>query len=121
MSKYYRLRDYLLNIQKSRVTLTFKEIEDILESKLPKSARNYREWWGNDTHHTQARNGWLAAGWQIISVDFLKETVEFIRIEEVGCKSKGTETILKEKNQLRDFLERIRRTCKRCYVQILWS
>ncbi len=94
MSKYSKLRDYLLNIPENRITITFTEIENILESKLPDSARTCREWWGNDTHHTQARNGWLAAGWRVISVDFGKETVEFSRI----------------------LLERIRRNSQSCHV-----
>jgi hypothetical protein len=89
MSKYSKLKDYLLNVSENRVVLTFGKIENILGSKLPESARTYREWWGNDTHHTQAKNGWLAAGWQVISVDFGREMVEFSRIGELGHRLDG--------------------------------
>lgn len=84
MSKYLKLKSYLERLAGNRVVLTFEEIESILESKLPDSARIYREWWGNDAHHTQARNGWLAAGWKVISVDFSSETVEFSKIGSPG-------------------------------------
>ena len=38
MSKHNSLRDYLLAIRLSQIVLTFKEIEKILDFKLPVSA-----------------------------------------------------------------------------------
>lgn len=100
MSKYSKLRNYLLNITENRIILTFAEIENILGSKPPDSARTYREWWGNDIHHKQAKNGWLAAGWELNSVDFEQEKVEFIKAGEsfrnFYCEGRKTEASRKD-------------------------
>ena len=113
---------YLRNISGNRVILTFREIESILKSKLPESARTYREWWGNDSYHTQAKNGWLSAGWQVISVDFGRETVEFLKIGELSHRidDRDDKAILrKESSEIswKDF-EEIARVC---HVKILWG
>lgn len=79
MSKYSPLRDFLSQCEDDLIELSFKEIEDILGSSLPDSAREHRGWWGNDRSHTQARNGWLAAGWEVSHVDLQKEIVVFRR------------------------------------------
>ncbi len=79
MSKYSKLKNYLLNISENRVALTFEEIENITGSKLPELVRIYRKLWRIGTHHAQTRNGWLAAGWQVISVDFDRDAVIFSR------------------------------------------
>ena len=77
MSKYDPLCDYLLECKTDKVRLTFSEIEKIIGRRLPPSANNYREWWANDTSHTQAANGWLAAGWQTLEVSFGFKVVQF--------------------------------------------
>ena len=48
-SKYERLETYLHNKQKSveNVSLSFKQIDQILGAPLPRSAYTYREWWSN--------------------------------------------------------------------------
>jgi len=84
VSKYVPLRDFLLSSCKPHVILTFKEIEDITGNKLPPSASSYRPWWANDKTHTQACNGWLAAGYIVEYVDIERKTVTFVRAKE--CK-----------------------------------
>ena len=86
-SKYALLRDYLLASSKDRVKLSFDEIEEIIGASLPNSARMYRSWWANDEHHTQARNGWMAAGYLVSDVDLERETVLFVRREQVTRRS----------------------------------
>jgi hypothetical protein len=65
MSKYDRLRDYLLLQKTSEFILSFNEIEEVLGSSLPASARQ-PQWWANvtvrETSHVQ-RNAWRTAGY----------------------------------------------------------
>jgi hypothetical protein len=37
------------------------------------------QWWANDITHNQARNGWIAAGWVVDTVDLAGQTVTFRR------------------------------------------
>ena len=64
-SKYDPLKAYLQDQRSKVVTLTFTQIEKILGSPLPRSARIRREWWANedprDTRHVQCR-AWKLTG-----------------------------------------------------------
>ena len=44
---------------------------------LTEPAYTSRHWWANDRDHTQARNGWLAAGWLVEAVDLERQLVTF--------------------------------------------
>lgn len=83
-SRYEALADWLQS-QPGRIDqiqLTFKQIEEIIQSELPISARSYRAWWANDTvSHTQSRF-WLDAGWKTSYINLREERVTFIRIRE---------------------------------------
>ncbi len=79
MSKYEPLRIFLERQGKPRIRLSFKEVEEIIGSKLPHSAYTHRAWWANDNYHTHARNGWLAAGYEVKHVDLDNKVVEFIK------------------------------------------
>ncbi len=79
MSKYTLLKYHLLMSGKPYVILTFKQIEEILGYSLPNSAYVHRAWWGNDLRHTQASNGWLAAGYRVKHVDLEHHTVTFVK------------------------------------------
>ncbi|MDK8643453.1 DUF7662 domain-containing protein [Niallia taxi] len=58
--KYYRLFEYLKHKQEViRLTITFSEIEGILDFDLPTPAKKYNAWWANDKTHSQAIS-WLA-------------------------------------------------------------
>lgn len=74
-SKYAPLKKYFADLPKKQqeVTLTFAEIEAILNDKLPDSPRKYKGWWANDIRgrHVQAV-AWLDAGWKMESVDLTK-------------------------------------------------
>ena len=48
VSKYDPLYQHLSKQKAPTVTMTFTEIEAILGSKLPPSARKYAQWWEND-------------------------------------------------------------------------
>ena len=46
---------------------------------LSEPAYPSRQWWANDLDHNQARNGWLAAGWVVETVDLAGQVVTFRR------------------------------------------
>jgi hypothetical protein len=62
----------------SPATLTFGEIEAILGTALPLSARRHRAWWANSKDRTLARQ-WLAAGWRADSLDLAGGWVRLTR------------------------------------------
>ena len=78
VGKYARLRRYLEGLKESTCELHFEEVEEIRGSELPRSARRRRTgwlWWTNDRSRTQAKNGWLAAGWFVSNVDYVRSVV----------------------------------------------
>jgi hypothetical protein len=83
MSRYKKLAEYLKSLAAERVKLRFDEVEKVLGFTLPSSALR-RQWWGNDSTHTQARNGWLGAGWLVESVDIEARCVTFSRQQKVA-------------------------------------
>jgi Domain of unknown function (DUF4268) len=83
-SKYARLAVHLRNLPEAQdsITLTFSEIEGILELPLPSSAREYREWWANDSiGHTQSKQR-LDADWRQSALSMTDERVTFSRMME---------------------------------------
>ncbi len=82
MSKYAPLYNYLKGIpaETRQITLTFNEIEHILNDKLPATARKSPEWWANEEYgtNTQAEN-WIGACWRVESVDLNSSCVKFYR------------------------------------------
>jgi hypothetical protein len=80
--KYAPLESYFRGVspEQSDMTLSFKQIESILHDKLPRSAHEYRPWWGNeaDGMHTHA-HAWMHAGWKVDAVDQRSCIVRFRR------------------------------------------
>jgi len=64
MGKYQPLADYLRRQAAGSVSLTFGQIEEVVGSELPPSARAWSAWWANDATHVQAR-AWLGVGWRV--------------------------------------------------------
>jgi hypothetical protein len=63
------------------LTLSFDQIELIIRSDLPRSARTYRQWWANLKHHEhspQAR-AWIEPGFKVNQVDLATRVVQFSR------------------------------------------
>ena len=78
MNKYDPLSIYLNHLTETYIELSFEQIESILKTNLPVSARTIRQWWSNDqTSHVQSRDGWLCVGWRIVHVDLHREIVVF--------------------------------------------
>ncbi len=76
-SIYQPLGAYLARQPGLTHTLTFREVEAILGRPLPPVARSGRRWWTNDPGFSQADYGWLAADWQVDSVDQGGQAVTF--------------------------------------------
>lgn len=67
-TKYYPLYDYLRPLDQDKpVQLTFDEIEAIVGTSLPRSARYGRAWWANSP--TSQGRAWLEAGWLVDAVN----------------------------------------------------
>ena len=79
MSKYQPLADHLAGLGTKSCTLTFERIEQIIGSKLPRSAWEYRPWWANDQYHVQSK-AWMEAGWRVVSVNQNRGRVRFERV-----------------------------------------
>ena len=77
--KYRSLSKYLQESDKDMLRKTFKEVESLIEGKLPGSAWDHRAWWSNSTTHSHARHGWLDAGYETAQVDLEKGELVFIR------------------------------------------
>lgn len=75
-SKYDGLADHLRQQRGSRYIKSFAEIESLVGT-LPSSAHTWRAWWANDCTHVEAKHGWIAAGWEVESVDQSCERVTF--------------------------------------------
>ncbi len=96
MGKYDPLKRFLASIQPtvSVQSLTFKEIERIIGSKLPSSAYEHLAWWSNPTSpldHPHAQS-WLEARWMVDSVDQLEKRVHFRRMTHAYTKNIGQPT-----------------------------
>ena len=78
MNKYGQLAEYLGSQQSDHCVLTFSQIEEIIGTPLPASARQREQWWGNDKTHTQACS-WMQAGWKVRRPHLAKEEVRFTR------------------------------------------
>ena len=79
--EYAKLAKFLKTSTEKEIVLSIKNVEQIIGVPLPKSARNFRQWWENDLGHTQAKNGWLDVGWETFRVEMEKKRVPFRKKE----------------------------------------
>ncbi len=76
-TKYHPLFEHLLFSGQGQLTMSFAEVESIIGSPLPPSARKREEWWSNSPRgHSQAR-AWLRANYRTSNVDLAGETIDF--------------------------------------------
>ena len=81
-SKYYPLFEHLQKCNEEDITLTFREVETIIENSLPASAFNKKNWWSNrDTSSALQAKAWVSAGYHIESVDLTQKTVIFRKFQ----------------------------------------
>jgi hypothetical protein len=95
-SKYDALADHLRRQSGPRHIMSSAQIERLIGTPLPASSRTWSAWWGNDrspdSRHSQSKHGWLAAGWEVESLDPIRQTVTFRRqaISEDGSTGFGS-------------------------------
>lgn len=81
MSKYEKLANYLCGLADQQVSMTFADVEKVLESKLPPVAYSSNAFWANsrtNDSHTWAHL-WQGAGWQTSNVDIPGQKLVFIK------------------------------------------
>ena len=90
--KYARLYCHLSRLEDWEWRASFDEIEAILGFSLPKSARTYPAWWGNERgpniSHTHSL-AWTSQGWGTSELDLEAERVAFRRWIGVQCGERG--------------------------------
>jgi len=82
--KYAPLHDYLANRYADSVVLTFSQIEDLLGSALPATARAHNEWWtstDSGAEKSPCSDAWILAG-RTAAPNLLARTVAFERRAE---------------------------------------
>lgn len=72
------------------IDLSFAQIEDLLEAKLPPAARRYSAWWANDTTSHSHATAWLAVGWRTEHLQLRAERVSFVRPAAKGIPTAET-------------------------------
>jgi CBS domain-containing protein len=83
-SRYSALGQYLQSLtdRVKEVTLTFAEIEAIINNEQQPTARQHRSWWANDSvGHVQSQE-WINAGWRVKNFSISAETVKFAQIND---------------------------------------
>lgn len=74
--KYRKLSAMLAEADGKPVSMSFKEIEDVLGFELPASAREHRAFWANTESHSIALS-WLSVGYKTMVVDLAEERIIF--------------------------------------------
>jgi len=81
-NKYTLLEQYLrdLPINQQEVTMSFEQIERILNDSLPASSLQDLSWWGNQRKGMFVDSiPWMDAGWMVDTIDLVKKQVKFVR------------------------------------------
>jgi hypothetical protein len=79
--RYAPLGQYLRNLPPSQnaVTLSFDDVETIIDAELPRSATaHHHQWWANQSQGSRAPH-WDAAGFKVDHVELKKRLVRFAR------------------------------------------
>jgi DNA-binding transcriptional regulator YiaG len=82
-SKYYPLFTHLYHSGRDELTLTLSEIESLLGSPLPASARVQKAWWSNRTTGAVQSAAWLRAGYHAADLDLANGQVTFRKIRHI--------------------------------------
>jgi hypothetical protein len=69
MGKYEPLTKFLQAQHADRIEMTFAEIQKVIGTKLPSSAKLYRAWWSNNPSNSVMTAAWRDAGFRSEQVD----------------------------------------------------
>lgn len=84
MSKYDPLREHLARLEDVVWAAKLDDVEGVLGSNLPRSAREHRTWWANSGGSLVHQNAWLDAGWRVERADLSRDMVVFRRLRIGG-------------------------------------
>lgn len=84
MSKYEPLREHLARMDDVVWAAKLDEVEEIIGSNLPRSAREHRTWWANSGGSLVHQNAWLDAGWRVERTDLNRDVIIFRRLRIGG-------------------------------------
>ena len=99
-SKKYRLLSiFLEESNQDQIKLSYEEIEDILDFKLPDSALTSRTFWANTTSHSIALS-WLSVNYFVADVNIDKQYVIFEKKRDFEMARTGVSTVTSEENYL---------------------
>lgn len=76
-TKYQPLLEFLRDNNQDEVRLSFAEIEALIDSNLPDSARSQRAWWSNRRKGALQAEAWMEVGYRVEDVDFEQQQVTF--------------------------------------------
>ncbi len=93
-SKYYPLFAALQQVGGEPVNLSFAQIELLLKTNLPGSARTRVGWWSNRSKGAVQAAAWMDAGYHVQSVDLEAETVRFAKAQLTYVVEKSGGTVL---------------------------
>lgn len=78
--KYAALGEFLGSTIEDEVTLSFGQIEQIVQAALPGSASAHEAWWSNSPVAGRHNNAWLSRGWETTELNCKARTVRFRRV-----------------------------------------
>lgn len=90
MLKYEPLEKHLARQNAEFLPISFREIERIIDAKLPASAREHRAWWSNNPSNSVMTKAWLAAGYKSQDVDLEGEVLVFRRVAKPAPDAPAT-------------------------------
>lgn len=79
--RYAPLLEYLDQQAKEghdTLDVSFDEVEDMIDTPLPASARKHRAFWANTEQRAHAK-GWMQLGWKVVGVDLDEGKLSFAR------------------------------------------
>ncbi len=95
-SKYNPLEEHLKSAGFREIRMTFDEIEAVIGTRLPPSARKYRPWWSNHPSNNTMTRSWLDAGYRTSRVDIANECLVFIMDNPQGSHDPSSRDSEKE-------------------------
>ena len=92
-NKYSWLVRGLNGHDSQEVRLSFTDVEGLLQSPLPNSAREHPAWWSNASSGRSQSAAWMAAGWKTKNLDMNSEKVTFYRFKSSEETNKDTKNL----------------------------
>lgn len=83
-AKYEPLQTHLKSAGFDRIRMTFEEIERVIGTELPRSARRHRAWWSNNPSNSVITYAWLSVGYKTERVSMEREVLTFRKDRSIG-------------------------------------